>query len=51
MNISRKWLSDYIELNCSDEELQKKYTPQICSRIKGEFLRLPFVGRDIRLKK
>ena len=35
--------------NCSDEELLKKYTPQICSRIKGEFLRLPFVGRDIRL--
>ena len=33
----------------ADEELQKKYSPQICSRIKGEFLRLPFVGRDIRL--
>lgn len=40
-----------ISTNCSDEELQKKYTPQIFSRIKGEFLRLPFVGRDIRLKK
>ena len=38
-----------ISTNCSDEELQKKYTPQIYSRIKGEFLRLPFVGRDIRL--
>ena len=38
-----------ISTNCSDEELQKKYSPQICSRIKGEFLRLPFVGRDIRL--
>lgn len=38
-----------ISTNYSDEELQKKYTPQICSRIKGEFLRLPFVGRDIRL--
>ena len=38
-----------ISTNCSDEELQKKYTPQINSRIKGEFLRLPFVGRDIRL--
>lgn len=40
-----------ISTNCSDEELQKKYTPQICSRIKGEFLRLPFVGKDIRLLK
>ena len=40
-----------ISTNCSDEELQRKYTPQICSRIKGEFLRLPFVGRDIRLLK
>lgn len=40
-----------ISTNCSDEELQKKYTPQICSRIRGEFLRLPFVGRDIRLIK
>ena len=38
-----------ISTNCSDEELQKKYTQQIYSRIKGEFLRLPFVGRDIRL--
>ena len=38
-----------ISTNCSDEELHKKYTPQIYSRIKGEFLRLPFVGRDIRL--
>ena len=38
-----------ISTNCSDEELLKKYTPQIYSRIKGEFLRLPFVGRDIWL--
>lgn len=40
-----------ISTNCSPEELQKKYSPQICSRISGEFLRLPFVGRDIRLIK
>ncbi len=40
-----------VSTNCSDEELQKKYTPPIFSRIKGEFLRLPFVGRDIRLQK
>ncbi len=37
-----------ISTNCSDEELQKKYSPQICSRIEGEFLCLPFVGQDIR---
>ena len=40
-----------ISTNLSDEELQRKYTPQICSRIRGEFLRLPFVGKDIRLLK
>ncbi len=40
-----------ISTNCSDEELQRKYTPQICSRIQGEFLRLYFLGRDIRLLK
>ena len=41
-----------ISTNCTDEELQKKYTPQICSRIFGEFIALPFVGKDIRkLKK
>jgi len=40
-----------ISTNCSDAELQKKYSPQICSRIQGEFLCLPFVGNDIRLIK
>ena len=30
------------------EKLQKKYTPQILSRIEGEYQTLPFVGRDIR---
>ncbi len=48
LNAGKKMI---ISTNCSDEELQRKYTPQICSRIKGEFLRLPFVGKDIRLKK
>lgn len=37
-----------ISTNLKDEELQKKYTPQIFSRIAGEFTALPFVGRDIR---
>ncbi len=40
-----------ISTNCTDEELAKKYTPQICSRIRGEFLCLPFAGQDIRLLK
>lgn len=40
-----------ISTNCSTEELQRKYNAQICSRIEGEFLCLPFVGRDIRLMK
>ena len=40
-----------ISTNCSGEELAKKYTPQICSRIAGEFLTLPFCGNDIRLLK
>ena len=37
-----------ISTNCSDEELARRYTPQICSRIQGEFLELPFYGADIR---
>ena len=41
-----------ISTNLTDEELEKRYTPQICSRIDGEFLHLPFAGQDIRrLKK
>ena len=40
-----------ISTNCSDEELQDRYSPQIVSRLSGEFLHLPFVGRDIRLLK
>ena len=37
-----------ISTNCGDEELQRRYTAQICSRLDGEFLRLPFTGTDIR---
>lgn len=40
-----------VSTNCTDEELQRRYTPAILSRLKGEFLRLPFLGRDIRLRK
>ena len=37
-----------ISTNCTDAELEKRYTPQICSRLAGEFQVLPFHGRDIR---
>lgn len=41
-----------ISTNLTDAELARRYTPQICSRIDGEFLKLPFAGTDIRkLKK
>ncbi len=42
-------LHTVISTNCSNEELERRYTPQICSRIHGEFLELPFYGTDIRL--
>lgn len=40
-----------ISTNYTDEELQRRYTPQITSRLFGEFLELPFYGTDIRLLK
>ena len=38
-----------ISTNLSFEEMGKRYSGQICSRIRGEYRLLPFVGRDIRL--
>lgn len=41
-----------ISTNLTDAELARRYTPQICSRLEGEFTCLPFAGTDIRkLKK
>ncbi len=40
-----------ISTNLTDAELSKRYNPQICSRLEGEFTRLPFFGSDIRLTK
>ena len=37
-----------ISTNLSNEELARRYTPQIASRILGEFKHFPFVGEDIR---
>ena len=42
-------LHTVISTNCTDAELERRYTPQICSRIHGEFRELPFYGTDIRL--
>lgn len=40
-----------INSNLSADELYQKYSPQIASRIKGEYHVLNFYGRDIRLVK
>ena len=44
-------LHTVISTNCSDDELRRRYSPQICPRLFGEFLELPFYGNDIRLMK
>lgn len=40
-----------ISTNLNVEELGRRYTPQIASRLYGSFLRLTFVGDDIRVLK
>jgi len=40
-----------ISTNCNEEELARKYIPQISSRILGNYRKMPFLGEDIRLKK
>ena len=40
-----------ISPNLSDSELEKRYSPQIYSRLAGEFIHLPFAGKDIRRMK
>ena len=40
-----------ISSNCSMQELRGKYSPQIMSRLQGEYEVLSFYGRDIRLLK
>lgn len=40
-----------ISTNCTDDELSKRYSQQIFSRLEGEFFKLSFVGRDIRAIK
>jgi DNA replication protein DnaC len=38
-----------ISTNCTDEDLYRKYSPQITSRLEGEYDILTFIGRDIRI--
>ena len=43
--------STIISTNLSFGEIEKRYSGQVCSRLRGEFRLLPFIGRDIRLIK
>ena len=40
-----------ISTNLTNEELEKRYSAQICSRLRGAYQRVPFLGEDIRVKK
>ncbi len=47
----REGRSTVVSSNLSVEEISRRYTPQIASRLKGSFEELKFYGRDIRLQK
>ena len=40
-----------ISSNLSMEQVRQRYTPQIASRLEGEYRVLPFYGEDIRLQR
>ena len=40
-----------ISTNLSNDDISKRYTPQIASRLRGSYKRVPFVGDDIRILK
>lgn len=40
-----------ISSNLTMDAVRERYTPQIASRLEGEFRGLPFIGEDIRLQK
>ena len=40
-----------ISTNLTAAQMQERYTPQIMSRLEGEYQLLPFVGSDIRILK
>ena len=40
-----------ISTNLNSDDLSRRYSPQIASRLRGSFMRVAFVGEDIRVKK
>ena len=40
-----------VSTNLSENDIQRLYTPQIYSRLVGDYQTLPFVGRDIRRQR
>ena len=40
-----------ISTNLNIDEIARRYSPQIASRLQGSFQRLTFVGDDIRILK
>ena len=40
-----------ISTNLNTDDIAKRYSPQIASRLNGSYQRVPFLGDDIRLKK
>ena len=47
--LSRK--STIISTNLDVESLSKRYSPQIVSRLRGDYTWVAFLGDDIRVKK
>jgi DNA replication protein DnaC len=43
--------STIISTNLNTEDLSKRYNTQIASRLRGNYLRVSFLGDDIRMKK
>ena len=40
-----------ISTNLNSDDLGKRYSPQIASRLRGSFTRVAFLGEDIRVKR
>ena len=40
-----------ISTNLNIDEIARRYSPQIASRLQGNFRQMPFVGQDIRVLK
>lgn len=40
-----------ISTNLNSDDFERRYSPQIASRLRGNYMRVPFVGKDIRILK